>query len=220
MTELEALLRAVEADPQDEATQLVLADHLQSVGDPRGKLIVLDHRERHGELHGPDAYSALLWLAAQYGFPRAIPDDPALPFERDDDGDRMRFLVAHAERVYELTGTRLFVRRIGVPAGDDAEEIHSLRLDHTTPDMTVVLQIVSDAIRANTPFEDLYFPGGTRRFPQYEGSPLRCYMLPIDYLHGRELRYDHAGLAARDYHRWHAIRRRFLRLAGLRDTAP
>ena len=41
--------------------------------------------------------------------------------------------------------------------------------------------------------------------PQYEGSPLRCYQLPLEFTIPRAILRNQHGLVARDYHRWHAI---------------
>src|SRR5690606_36907118 len=54
MTVVKDLLTAIDADPEDEAPQLVIADLLIAEGDPRGELIVLDHRERTGQLDERD----------------------------------------------------------------------------------------------------------------------------------------------------------------------
>src|SRR5262249_51402228 len=73
------LVGAIEADPQDPGPQLVLADHLLSAEDPRGELIVLDHRDRTDPdgLTDPAALERILLLAAVYGFPCAR--EPELP---------------------------------------------------------------------------------------------------------------------------------------------
>jgi len=64
-----ALLDAIRADPEDPAPQRAIANWLLEHGDPRGELILLDHRDRAGELHDPAAVERLLLLAAEYTFP-------------------------------------------------------------------------------------------------------------------------------------------------------
>jgi uncharacterized protein (TIGR02996 family) len=96
---VQELLAAIEADPQDEASQMVIADHLQAEGDPRGDLIVLDHAERHGLLTEPAAIEQLLLLAAEYSFPRAEPEDPPLPWTLLA---HKRYEARHAGARYQL----------------------------------------------------------------------------------------------------------------------
>ena len=46
---IDALFAAVWANPEDDATRLVLADALLAIGDPRGELIHLQFSDRHDE---------------------------------------------------------------------------------------------------------------------------------------------------------------------------
>jgi uncharacterized protein (TIGR02996 family) len=96
---LQELLAAIEADPGDEAPQLVIADHLQAAGDPRGDLIVLDHAERRGLLTEPAAFEQLLLLAAEYSFPHAGPDAPPLDW---DTSEPERYVMTYREAIYAV----------------------------------------------------------------------------------------------------------------------
>lgn len=216
MSIVEELLAEIEADPADEGSQLVIADYLQAAGDPRGDLIVLDHAERRGLLDDLAALDQLLLLAAEYSFPRATPDDPVLPFvcrRREPTW----YEVVHEGEIYTLDHEeygrrpdyRLRIRAVGDPPDPDAHyhALEDLELDEPWPEAEAreTLAIVSDAIRAKTPFERLRFPSGALPLPQHPGSPLRCYQLPIEFLKEHDLLRNRFGLAARDYHRWHAI---------------
>jgi uncharacterized protein (TIGR02996 family) len=214
------LLEAIEADPNDEASQLVIADYLQAEGDPRGDLIVLDHADQRALLDDPVALDQLAWLAATYSFPRAEPEPPMLPFSRVSSGFELvyegeRYTLAQAERGRHgyIVITDAQHPRPALDALDDEDRSHSLDIELAQPwdeDQTaIILTIVSDVIRAGTPFEGLRFPfNGILSLPQYEGSPLRCYMLPIEFLRAHDATRNQLGLAARDYHRWHAIWKR------------
>src|SRR5262249_24079764 len=85
--------------------------------------------------------------------------------------------------------------------------------DHET---SVILRLIGDAIRASTPLAELWFPF-EHRLPSYAGAPVRAYLLPLEFTSRCRLeRYQH-GLAARDYHRWHALWHRWCAMK-LRDT--
>lgn len=205
MIVISRLLAAIEADPHDESAQLVIADHLQGQGDPRGDLIVLDYAERRGLLDDAEALERLLLLAADYSFPHAGPDAPNL-FERDDGA---RFVALHQGLLYELFFNDRQRWELRISGNDRSIVDHWLPLNlgaEWTPDEErVVLTITSDAIHARTPMDDLRFPYGVMPLPQHEGSPLRCYTLPTEFTIPREILRNRYGLAARDYHRWHAI---------------
>jgi uncharacterized protein (TIGR02996 family) len=205
------LVEAIEADPRDEGPQLVIADYLLSVDDPRGELIMLDRQERAGELDDPDALDRLLLLAAQYSFPRAEPDDPVLPF----DVRSGHYRIEHAGERYDIyrssDNREAYIHIRSIDADDvDPMDYQAYALPITGDEwsedrLRVILQIVSDAIVEQTPFDELMFPFGPLAFPQYEGSPLRCYMLPIEFMRIHDLLRNQHGLAARDYYRWHEI---------------
>ena len=214
MSIVDELIAAIESDPSDEAAQLVIADYLQADGDPRGDLIVLDHAERRGLLDDPAALEQLLLLAAAYSFPRAAPDDPPLPF-RCRRRQPTEYELLHDDHIYTLEydeggwDARYQLRVRGVDAHEDEASVHAIELELAEPwtdeQARVVLAIISDAIRAWTPLDDLHMPYRSMPLPQYEGSPLRCYLLPLEFLIPRGLLRNRYGLAARDYHRWHAI---------------
>ena len=205
---VDELIAAIEADPADEASQVVIADYLQAAGDPRGDLIVLDHAERRGLLDDPAALDELLMLAAVYSFPRAEPDDPPLPFVHVRD---YRHELVHQGFRYVLEGNRLYIYELA-EEDPDTYDYHSLGFEIVQPwtgeQQSIVLAILSDVIRASTPFDGLRFPLGPIPLPQHAGSPLRCYMLPVEFLRDHDLLRNQYGLAARDYHRWHAIWKR------------
>ncbi len=215
MTLEDQLLTAVAADPEDEGALLVLADWLQSIGDARGELILLDHGDRAnpGGLADPTALERLLLLAAEYGFPRARPhQDAALAFTRvgrypiqcqvDHDGRRydLRYddhalsILVDEEAIYSSLG-----------ASDEIALPRATRSgDWTDEEARVILTIVSDAIRAGSPIEELRFPYSERPLPVYDGGPARVYELPFEFRAPRGLLRWRYGLAARDHERWHA----------------
>lgn len=204
---VDELIDAIEDDPKDEASQLVIGDYLQAAGDPRGDLIVLEHAERHGVLDDAEALEQLLLLAAEYSFPRAEPDDPVLSFVRR---------TARGIPAYDLTYERMhFTLEWDEDRALYRFEVRNrsfsgfLQLDlgpwWTEEQTRVIFTILSDAIRARSPFDGLRFPYATMPLPQYDGGPLRCYTLPTEYTIPRDILRNRYGLAARDYHRWHAI---------------
>ncbi|MDQ3340098.1 MAG: hypothetical protein M4D80_33485 [Myxococcota bacterium] len=206
MSIVDELLDAIEDDPKDEASQLVIADYLQAAGDPRGDLIILDHAEKRGLLDGAEALEQILLLAAEYSFPRAEPDEPILPFTRraprgipayDLQHDGKRYALDWEEEReqyrFEIRGTYVWFLPLDLGAWWTEEQTR------------VIFTILSDVIRASAPFDELRFPYGTMPLPQYEGSPLRCYTLPTAFTIPRGILRNRYGLAARDYHRWHAI---------------
>jgi hypothetical protein len=184
---------------------MVIADHLQAEGDPRGDLIVLDHAERRGLLIDAAAIEQLLLLAAEYSFPRATPEPPPLAlrivanrtYETRHAGTRYRLHVGEDGRWWHLTidPESLTPRTLLLPR---------LPIDLREPDLC--FQVLSDAIRARTPLDgDLWFDFDGVLMPRYDGGPLRCYHLPVEYFVPRGHMRNRFGLAARDYHRWHAI---------------
>ena len=78
----DGLVGEIEASPEDEGPQLVIADWLQSQGDPRGELIILAHREKSGGELDPAALERLLWF----------PFDPD-PLPTYDGGPRRAYRV-------------------------------------------------------------------------------------------------------------------------------
>lgn len=210
------LIAAVAAEPDDEGPQLVLADWLQSIGDARGELILLDHRDRAtpGGLREPEAMERLLLLAAEYGFPHANDAPPArLPFEGGGSYP-VQYEVVHGGHHYYVR-YRHHMLSVSIDDGaidsgvDYPEGYGPLELlnsgDWTDEEEDVILTILSDAIRAGTPLSALCFPYTAWPLPHHRGTPHRVYALPTDYVAARGIARDRYGLAARDYQRWHAI---------------
>jgi uncharacterized protein (TIGR02996 family) len=209
------LVRAIEEDPDDPAPQLVIADWLLVHGDPRGELIVLDHRERAGQLTDPAALEQLLLLAAEYTFPCARePDESTLPFVGGG-GFPVQYELDHGGHHYYV---RYRHRDLSVTIDDGAidsgvayPEAYADELDFSSDgdwvdeEAAETLAVLSDAIRAGTPFPELRFKAMRPQLPQYDGGSRRVYRLPEDFTRPRGLARDRYGLAARDYHRWHAI---------------
>jgi uncharacterized protein (TIGR02996 family) len=211
------LITMIASDPDDEAPPLVLADLLQSDDDPRGELIVLDHRDRTtpGGVTEPDALERLLLLSAVYGFPHAR------DHETEQLAFRSRVYLSHYEIDFEghrhevrYHQYQLFISTDGhLDPGRAPVRGRTLRglqrhSDWTYDEMRVILSIVSDALRARTPLAELHFPYAGHPLPVYAGAPRRVYVLPERFTRPRQLpHYDH-GLAACDYHRWHALWRR------------
>ena len=218
MSVVEELIAVIHADPKDESSQLVIADYLQADGDPRGELIVLDHADRNAMLEGPEALDQLLLLAATYSFPRATPDPPMLPYVRRRSPDRYEIVHDSVRYTLDCAGRGRWAEysllTIPVPASaDDYEHHHGLEIElghaeWTDEEERVVLTIVSDVIRAQTPLDNIQFPYQKLPLPHYAGSPFRCYQLPPEFLGAHDLLRNERGLAARDYHRWHAIWKR------------
>ena len=211
MSVVDELLAAIEADPKDEASQLVIGDFLQAAGDPRGDLIVLAHAEQRGLLDGADALEQLLLLAAEYSFPRAEPDDPMLPFVRRQIRWETEYDLRHEGVHYAINWIENYgAYQLEFVDDEDDRVVIPLPRDlgawWSDAQTRVILTIISDVIRAKAPFSDeLRFPYATMPLPQYDGGPLRCYMLPTEFTIPRGILRNRYGLAARDYHRWHAI---------------
>ncbi len=217
MSVVTELLAAIEAAPEDPDPQLVLADLLLAAGDPRGELIVLDHRDRStpGGLTDPDALERTLLLAAVYGFPCARDElEPMLPFSGGGSFP-VQYEVHHEGRHY-------FVRYrhhslsvtiddgaidsgVDYPDGFPNDPAVLSSGEWTDDEKLVILTILSDAIRAHTPFSEILFPLDDDPLPSHAGAPLRCYALPEEFTAPRGLGPYEYGLAARDYHRWHAL---------------
>ncbi len=218
------LLAAIAAQPGDPDPQLVLADHLLAAGDPRGELIVLDHLERStpGGLTDPAAIDRLLLLAATYGFPCARNEvEPMLPFEGGG-GYAVEYEVDyeghHYYVHYRYMDLSVSIDDGAIDSGiDDPDgfprELNTVGTgDWTDEERHEILTLLSDAIRAGTPLRELQFRCAGDRLPQYPGAPMRAYWLPEPFVAAHGLSRDHHGLAARDYHRWHALWKRLQRL--------
>jgi uncharacterized protein (TIGR02996 family) len=226
MTVQNDLIAAIDAEPDDENNPLVLADVLQANGDERGELIVLDHHERvlPDGLTDFAAVERLLLLAALYGFPHAREArHPPLAFIR-----QYEFWQASARTYYAQTyyvnhgghGYTLVFRHHVLTISVDGRDIDRREFpdglalatandgDLTDDEIAIVFEIVSDAIRAGTPLSELCYPFGPGALPYYPGAPRRVYEIPRKFRAKRGLARESVGLAACDYHRWHAIRKR------------
>lgn len=197
------LQATITAAPDDVAPQLVLADLLLSADDPRGELIMLDRRERDGDLVDPDAIERLLELAAVYGFPRAEPEDPPLPFAAESSGG---YVLRHQARIDQVRyrNGRVVHHVNYSPIGGWDVELASR--DRWTPDEAApIVRAIGDAIRAGTSIKDLRLPFERHPLPQYEGAAIRCYEVPRKFAIRRGVPPTAYGLAARDYRRWMAL---------------
>jgi uncharacterized protein (TIGR02996 family) len=208
-----ALLRAIEADPDDVDPQLVIADWLLAHGDPRGELIVLDQRQRTGQLADPEGIERLLMLAAEYTFPCARePEEPVLPFARGN-GLPAQYELAYEGRRYEIWAQQstfmvdvydrdgIVARHMfGATSGDWMDFVDEKRWNDD--EAAAALAVFSDAIRYDTPFEPLRFPHHQAPPPAYDGGSRRIYRLPASACERWGVDKDRYGLAARDYVRW------------------
>lgn len=215
----EAILDEIRDDPEDPGSQLVLADWLLERGDPRGELIVLDHRERAGELDDPAGLERLLLLAAEYTFPCARePDESTLPFvggggypvqyELDWGGHHYYVRYRHEELSVSIDDGAI-VTGVEYPEGFPDDFTYVSHGEWTDEETAATLAVLSDAIRYGTPFDALRFPHMPDTLPVYDGGARRVYRLPLRFTQPRGIHRDRYGLAARDYVRWNAIFDRF-----------
>ena len=199
-----ALQQAIAAAPHDQMPQLVLADFLQDAGDPRGELIALDLFERTtpGGIADLEALLRYLLLAAEYSFPRALPDDPPLVFHGY--GLRSpRFTAEHAGERYTVAfHNRHLTVTCRVPRLSCALERTQDANWWTSEETAVILRLIGDAILAGTHLGSLRFPLMRESLPVYDGGPLRGYRLPKSFLKRFGLPKDRYGLAPRDLERW------------------
>lgn len=193
------LLAAIREDP---AAQLVYADWLIHRGDPRGPLFVLEYRDRTtpGGIRDPEALTALLWLAAEHGFPR-VPDPDAhmLAWQRAD-GDR--YEATFEGKSYELAiEGNWVVTRAGKWFGQRQFQCPVRISDEVT---NVILSVASRSVRRTGAFE-LDLPQSLiamRAHPDYRVGPFPRYAsaeIEIDFAR------PHWTLAARDYQRWYRL---------------
>lgn len=209
------LLAAITDEPHDVQSQLVLADHLISLGDPRGDLIVLDCHERMtpGGLVDPEALEQYLLLAAEYTFPRArdLPD-LVLPFRGTP--APVEYDVTHDSVFYRVRCRRRILTIFIAHGTNPVPSIQFPRkvLDRlkegsvwTADEARQILSVISGAIVAGSPLRELQFPLMTQALPEYGAGAVRCYRLPLAFTGPRHISPIRYGLAARDYERWHAI---------------
>jgi uncharacterized protein (TIGR02996 family) len=207
VSEKSKLLELMRAAPDDDGPKLVYADWLLARGDVRGELIVLDQRDRAGLLAGIDELERLLWLAAEHGFPR-LPDDPCariLPFQGGGSFP-VQYDVDHEGRHYYLRW------RYGFSIDVDYETVLETDLDTLTTNQwtfretTVILAIISGAIRRGAPLSALVFPSGDAlpRHPRYHLGRAPAYVLP-DEVRASAPGSDRWTLQVRDFARWYAL---------------
>jgi hypothetical protein len=175
-------------------------------------------------LTDPAMIDRLLVLAAQYGFPRARPPGPVmLPFSGGGSNPVQydAYLPEHSYRIklhYLYFRLTISIDRNLPSAGSAVRFVRDLETEEpnawTDDEKLVILTLLSEAIRADTPLPDLCFPYGDVRLPVHEDAPLRAYVLPVEFTAPRGLAPHQYGLAVRDHRRWHALWRR------LRDRSP
>jgi hypothetical protein len=210
--EVRELTTAIASAPDDEATQLVLADLLLSKDDLRGELIVLDRRERAGDLNDPVGLEWLLLLAAEATFPNPHPEAPTLPFHMLQPSP-LTYVLPHDSGYYTVrfANARLVVQRGAINMM--SINLNTSQRDRWSVDETIViLRLISDAIRAGAPLKELRFPFERDPLPIYPAGPLRAYRLPRDFTKPRKIPRDRFGLAARDHRRWMTIWHRLARI--------
>ena len=217
-----ALVQAVDDDPDDLAAQLVLADWLTSHGDPRGELILLDHRERRGELVEREGLERLLLLAAEYTFPRARPVPPNDVAFSGGGGYPVQYECTYRGHEYFLRYRHghlsCTVDDGEVWTGVEYPEHYPQHLnllgegEWTDEETALLLATFRDAIFWGSPLGELWFPTEEYAPPVYDAGPRRCYRLPKEHTDPRGIQNERYGLAARDYARWHAIWDRLKRL--------
>lgn len=218
------LVAAIAADPDDVGAQLVTADWLLELGDARGELIILDHRERTtpGGMIDPALIDRLLLLAAQYGFPCAHPPGPVMLSFSGGGSNPVRYAAYLAGRSYHIHyhyfRLSISIDTIGPMVGYPVRFVRDLETAEpgawTDEEKLVILTLLSEAIRADTPLPDLCFPYSGVRLPVHEDAPLRAYALPVEFTAPRGLAAHQYGLAVRDHQRWHVLWRR------LREGSP
>lgn len=185
----------------------------------------LDRRDRLGASLGVEELGRLLDLAALHGFPRG-PDDPCaqiLPFHGGGSYP-VQYEVNHAGRHYYLRW------RYGFSLDVDDVTVLECDLDTMTTnewtfrELTVLLAIVSDAIRLGTPLSELVFPTAEEllRHPRYILGRVPLYFRPDRDGFPHEAEQRGVVLEVRDYGRWYRLWERRERLLGgpPRELAP
>jgi uncharacterized protein (TIGR02996 family) len=211
------LFAAMRAAPDDAGPRLVYADWLLSRGDARGELIVLGELERAGSLATLPQLDRLLELASEHGFPR-LPDDPCAEIFPFTGGGAYptQYDLDHGGHNYYLRW------RYGFSIDVDDETVLEGDLDTLTTnewtfrETTVILSIVSAAIRSGQPLSELVFPdqAGFRAHPRYHVGRAPFYSFPDGlYPPGRLLE-------PRDFGRWYRLWERRQRLAGVPSEPP
>lgn len=198
-------------NPHDEAALHVYADWLQERGDPRGELVMLQHRDYLGELTDRDALARYLELTAEHGF-LVLPDDPCeriLRFRTTlNRPDATEYTLQRGGRVYIVRHDRrqaLFqifvdgvsvVERKGTFAFARPEEIN------------VVFAIISDKILKGHALGPVQFPRYPMldRHPAYHVGRFPTWPLPSELANTPLARWH---LDHRDCGRWLGVWKRF-----------
>jgi uncharacterized protein (TIGR02996 family) len=169
MTTEHDLLAAIRADPYDDHARLVYADWLLARDDPRGELLVLEHRDRTtpSGLRNREALARLVELAAIHGF-LWIPDEPALPRLSFEGGGShpVQYEVDHGGHHYYLR------YRHGELSGVldeqwDRDDFFGVELlgfaddgDWTGDETGAILGIIGEAIQLGRSFDTIRWPNG------------------------------------------------------------
>lgn len=210
MDELEHLA-AMRAAPDEAGPRLAYADWLRSRGDARGELIALDEAERAGSPMTIAALDRLLELAAEHGFPK-LPDDPCADIFRWTGGGSypIQYRLDHGRHRYYLRWRYYFSIDVDDTTVLETDLDTLTTNEWTFCETTVILAIVSAAIRDSAPLSALVFPdeGGIRAHPRFHPGRAPLYCFPHG-LYDPELR-----LELRDHPRWHQLWRRRQLLAG------
>lgn len=195
------LLAAITATP-DDATRLVYADWLLANGDPRGELIILDHRERTtpGGISNPDQLGQLLRLAAEHGFPH-LPDPDAGLLEMVQ--------VGRANNHWQYRGHAIERLHEGLALDGTLNQTLELRGRWSDQQTNALLTIVRTVIDSGASFASMRFPSADQlaTLPAFRLGPLPKY-------HSAEIMEDFAAdwlLSARDHARWYRIYERMMR---------
>lgn len=207
VTDEEALLARMRSAPEDEGPRLAYAGWLLDRGDARGELILLDHRERKGEIGGSAELGRLLELAAEHGFPR-LPDDP--------DAAILRWRGGGSYPVqYDLDhdGHRYYLRwRYGFSIDVDDVTVLECDLDlgcneWTFREANAILAIVSAAVTSGASLAELTFPdeAGFRTHPSYRVGRCPTYAFPHELMRARGLEDHDWTLDCRDHARWYDL---------------
>ena len=87
----------------------------------------------------------------------------------------------------------------------------------TFRETTVILSIVSEAIREGRPLSTLTFPdqAGFRAHPHYHAGPCPSFVFPESFMSERGLVHWAWSIAVRDWSRWYALWNRCCELLGV-----
>ena len=203
------LLAAIHDDDGDDdcdAALLAYADWLQLRRDPRGELVILEHRERTQGLTDPRSIMRLLELAATHGFSPHAPDE-ILPFVREP---RLgfRYSLEHGGHHYTLRyDERRLIATIDHQRGFSWQLDYAGRYELTDAETNLVLVLVSAAIRDGRSLDAVVIPLADEiaAHPHHRAGALPEYPVPDQFLGARGGLRVHQVLRARDRARWHRL---------------